>query len=193
MNPKLYIPFILILTCFSCDKENVSPNDSFLIVGDTTDCLYYKFPNGLYFGSDTGLLNINLDSKSELRFKIISVFIDDCDEFYENCDSTEICDCWPTVYMDYVIDLFNNTDIAINKDSTYLELHELDTISANSIWSPYLKFPFLRSYPDDLGWDQLGEFYIGFRNTNQDTTYTWLKMELVNARFLVKSLATKLN
>jgi hypothetical protein len=67
------------------------------------------------------------------------VFIDGCENFYENCPPGEICDCWPTIFTDYKIKLRHDFEIAVNSDSTSREFSKGDTISANNIWFNPLK------------------------------------------------------
>jgi hypothetical protein len=178
-----------ILTC--CEKDNDGfKKSSFLIVGDSINCDYKKYNPDLVFSSLVDSLDIDFDFKRDVLFSRNSVYIDSCEEFLANCPPNVICDCFPTIYTNYNIELINDTEIAIDNDSTIHEFTIYDTISNKNKWSKIVKYPLYHRDINDPYWAGSKEYFIGFRSTqNLDTSYSWINIGINNSGFVIMELA----
>jgi hypothetical protein len=191
-KPLLTLSFLAaIITCCEKDHEGFK-SSSFLIVGDSINCDYINYNPDLVFSSSLDSLDIESDYKTNVLFSINSVFIDSCDEFLANCPPNVICDCFPTIYTDYIIELTHDLEIAIDCDSTIHEFAINDTISINDKWSRKVKYPLYHRGVSDPFWTGSKEYFLGLRIThNEDTAYAWINIEINNTGFLIKELAIK--
>lgn len=120
------------------------------------------------------------------------MFIDDCDEFLANCPPNLICDCFPTLYTDYIIELTNGLEIAINNDSTIHEFAINDTIINTDKWSIKVKYPLYQRDISDPFWTGSKEYFVGLKTThNVNTAYAWINIEINNTGFIIEGLAVK--
>jgi hypothetical protein len=146
----------------------------------------------LVYSSLVDSLDIDFDYKKDVLFSRNSVFIDSCEEFLANCPPDVICDCFPTIYTDYNIELTNDIEIAINNDSTIHEFAVNDTISNKNKWSKNLRYPLYHRDIADPFWTGSKEYFIGFRRAqNIDTLYSWINIEINNSGFIIKELAVQ--
>jgi hypothetical protein len=117
-------------------------------------------------------------------------YIDSCEEFLANCPPNVICDCFPTIYTDYNLEMINDTEIAIDNDSTLHEFSINDTISNKNNWSKTVKYPLYHRDIADPYWTGSKEYFIGFRSTqNLDTLYSWTNIGINNSGFVINELA----
>lgn len=195
MKTRYFFLLLSLVFLISCEKEpssDIPLNESALtlVVGDTSSCDLFDFEGCIYLFSDTGSVDINNDDVADIGFTTLD-FLDDCEEFYKNCDTTMICDCWPVIYREYYVHLTSNTEIAINPDSTARKFSLSDSLSYKTSWACFAKYPLLKIDPINLQWSH-NKFYLGFRNVeNADTSYSWINLELLTSGFKVISWATK--
>jgi len=191
MKQTIILTGIFILLVTSCEKNDDTDKNrrnSFLIVGDTTGCIYYDYNPDIVFDSGSDSFDLNLDGIFDFEVKINDVFID-CDES-DTCPPDVICDCWPTIYIDYLINLANGIEIAIDKDSTVHEFILDDTISCNNIWTSHTKFPIFHRTPYDVNWIGYYELILGLRNIqNLDTLLSWINIRIENPDLFIKEAA----
>jgi hypothetical protein len=182
----ILLPFLL-----SCEKnDDTTIRSSFIIVGDSLNCVYVNYNPDLVFSSNQDSFDINFDTKHDVEFSINSVYIDDCEEYLANCPPDFICDCFATIYADYNIDLSHSIEIAIDNDSTIHEFIVNDTISENNEWSEITKYPLYHREIADPYWTGSNEVIIGLRKIQPpDTLYSWIRLGIENAGFIVKELA----
>ena len=193
MKQTLFIlltSFALIISCERNDEPIKEVRNSFLVVGDTLNCKYVDFNPDILFDTEMDSFDINFDNKFDVEFIENSVFIDDCEEVWENCPPDAICDCWPIIYTDYIINMTNNTEIVIDKDSTLHEFYINDTISKSNIWTRHTKYPMYHRTLYDTNWSGFYELILGLRKIqNPDTLYSWLSIRIENSVIIVKELA----
>ena len=175
------ILFFLIIACERNDDPVIPSRDPYLVVGDTNNCLFRIYNPEINFNSESDSFDIDFDLRNDLEFRVNDVFIDDCEEFLNNCPPDVICDCWPTIYTDYIVNLSFDMQIAINNDSTNYNFIEGDTISNLCIWSDQTKFPIIRRTPYDVNRTGSYNLILGLRKiNNHDTLYCWIKLRIEN-------------
>lgn len=189
------ISILIVLILFSCDRidtDDLVVRNPYLILGNISACNVNSFRPFLRVSDDS--IDINNDLIYDFKLFTDDVYIDDCDEFYENCPPEVICDCWPIIYYDYSI--LNKSDIEIAMDSKYnypLQLIEGDTINDNNFWASKY-FNILFHNDAEIGeyghWTEQHEGYLGIRLVeNKDTIYGWLIMELDSLKITLKEIA----
>jgi hypothetical protein len=192
MKQPIILMGILILLLTSCEKDDGSIKtirNSFLIVGDTTGCNHFDYTPDIVFDSESDLFDINFDGKYDVEIEINDVFID-CDEFLDTCPPDVICDCWPTIYIDYIINLASGIEIAIDTDSTIHEFMLNDTISDSNIWTSHTKYPLFHRTPYDVNWIGYYELFLGLRKIqNLDTLLSWINIRIENPDLYIKEAA----
>jgi hypothetical protein len=191
MKQTLISISFLVALLLCCEKnDDIFDRSTFLIVGDSTNCRHVNYNPDLIFSSFVDSLDIDFDYKYDIAFSRNSVFIDSCEEFLSNCPPNVICDCFPTVYTDYNLELANNVEIAIDNDSTIHEFLLNDTISNGNKWSVNVKYPLYHRDIADPYWNGSKEFILGLRvSQNVDTIYSWIRIGIDNSGFLIKELA----
>jgi hypothetical protein len=183
--------FFLILACEK--KDVILVRNNYIIAGDSVDNKYINFNPDPVFNSESDSFDVNFDNKFDVSFKLNSVFIDDCEEFFANCPPEYICDCWPTIYTDYLIGLASNTEIAIDKDSSVYEFAIKDTISNKNIWSNRVKYPLYHRTIDSY-WTGSYEIILGIREIQTtDTLYSWIHIRLENSGVLITKIGSQYN
>jgi len=178
-----------LLIC--CEKDDDGfKRSTFLIVGDSINCRHVNYNPDLVLSSLVDSLDIDFDYKNDILFSRNSVFIDSCEEFLANCPPNVICDCFPTIYTDYNLELTNNVEISIDNDSTIHEFSLNDTISNKNIWSKIVKYSLYHRDIADPYWTGSKEYLLGLRRTqNVDTMYSWINFAINNSGYLIKELA----
>ncbi len=172
---------VTILIC--CEKDDDGfDSPSYLIVGDSLNSEHMNYNPDLVYSSLVDSLDIDFDNKKDVLFSRNSVFIDSCEDFLSNCPPNVICDCFPTNYTEYNIELTNDIEIAIDNDSTIHEYAVNDTISNKNKWSKNVKYPLYHRDIADPFWTGSKEYFIGLRSTqNLDTLYSWINIEINNS------------
>jgi hypothetical protein len=191
MKKTLLALCFLVTILFCCEKdEDGFTRSSFLIVGDCLNCEHTDYDPDLHYCSWVDSLDIDRDYKKDLLFSRDSVFIDDCEEFLANCPPNVICDCFPTLYTDYNIELANDSELAIDNDSTIHEYAIHDTVSNKNQWSKNTKYPLYHRSISDPFWTGSKEYFIGIRILqNRDTLYSWINIEINDSGFVIKEMA----
>lgn len=171
-----------------CERDNGGyTRSAYLIVGDSVNCTHTSYKPGLVFGSLVDSFDIDYDFEKDLIFSRNSVYIDDCEAFLANCPPNLICDCFPTIYTDYCINLANTIEIAVDHDSAVHQFLVNDTISNKNKWSHTIKHPLYHRDIYDPYWTGSKEYYLGLKVIrNEDTLYSWVNISISNYGFTVK-------
>ena len=181
----ILILFLSMFALLSCEDNDINPNFTrynFLVIGDTNNCNYIDYSPDLIFNSPLDSFDIDSDNVYDIKFIIDDIFIDNCDEFFENCEPEELCDCWPTIYTDYIIKLNQNIEIAIKPDSTCYKFDIGDTLSFKNQWSDHLKYSFYQRKPGTEDLEQI----IGIRKAiNNDTLLAWVTLKINNEGIII--------
>jgi hypothetical protein len=182
MKQVVILIFAFICFSISCEKDKIQEiRKPFIIAGDSIETRYFNYGPDTIFNSKSDSFDFNYDGTFDMEFERKDVFID-CD--LDSCPPGTICDCWPIVYVDYILNLAKNIEIAINPDSTIYEFSINDTISNRNIWASYNKYPMYHWSPSYCY--GVSEGIIGLRNiSNIDTLYSWINLKIVNYRVII--------
>lgn len=178
MLKTLLLVFTLIILLTSCGKDDEPikvSRVSYLIAGDTLNCLY----NNYNLSPDSNSIDINMDNVTDFALLKEIRIVDDCEDFYENCPPDVICDCWPNIYIDYFINITGNAEIAIDTDSKLHAFSLNDTISNKNTWTCGSKFRLGNGFLLGMQMDPYYELLLGLRIVDeQDTLYSWLEIRV---------------
>jgi hypothetical protein len=179
------IAFLLALVfIISCEKGDTFFRKSYLIVGEKTHCLYVDFKPDIALNPVSDSFDIDFDNKYDIFFKLDSVFTELCTLPYDSCPN---CDCWPSIFTVHTITLSENTQIAIYLGSVIDEFEINDTISKATIWSSDTQNSNYRLEVTNFNLDRPHELFLGLRKIkDQDTLYSWVKIEIENDDYSVK-------
>jgi hypothetical protein len=188
---RLIIGFLLPMQIFivSCAEQPSDPDPlssesrpNYLIIGDTCDCQFEEL--NILYG-----MNESIDFDGNLDFDFLyyqeNVYIECNDPPNSDCNPDSGCveDCWPTIYIDYILKNFGTHFICVDEFNYPLMLSVGDSLSPLNKWlNVEDNLLYKAAYSNSMeggNWNINQDGYLGLCEIAiDDTIYSWVKMNV---------------
>ncbi len=190
-----YVPFIVLVLYFGCEKPNEQNTDTIsnpLVINFVDSIIQPTYYQDDESKIDSFNIKINQDKFDDITFMAYSYEFGNYSKEFSGIRVLNNFEIAVQNTYKYSYNDWNEDHIYGLTDSTIVNipkiLNKFDTISTNLTYKTgYFDFTSDNSsswqgYSDKsimTGWNDIGEKYIGIRNT-KDNIYCWIKLEIIN-------------